>query len=301
MVKSLLEIFGSVEDPRSTKNRLYELDEVLFLCICAVISGAEGWSAIAQFGRAKLDWLRRYLPYENGIPNEDSLAWIIGCLNVKAFEACFIEWVNGVAKQPDGEIIAVDGKTARRSHHRKSGKNSLHVVSVWACQQHLSLGQVATDEKSNEITAIPALLKLLDIIKGALVTIDAMGCQTAIAEQIIQQKGDYVLALKGNQGQLHEAVVDYFDAAQAAGFTQAGMQHKETLDCGHGRIETRTHYLTTDLRTLPKAEAWKGLISIGLVIAKREIKATGKTSVERRYYINSIQEIDTFAEATRSH
>jgi len=300
MAKSLLEIFRSVEDPRSTKNRLYELDEVLFLCICAVISGAEGWSGIAQFGRAKLDWFRRYLPYENGIPNEDSLAWIIGRLNVKAFEACFIEWVNGVVKQPGGEIIAVDGKTARRSHHRKSGKSPLHVVSAWACQQRLSLGQVATDEKSNEITAIPALLKLLDI-KGALITIDAMGCQTAIAEQIIQQKGDYVLALKGNQGQLHEAVVDYFDAAQAAGFTQPGMQHKETVDCGHGRIETRTHYLTTDLRTLPKVEAWKGLASIGLVIAKREIKATRKTSVERRYYINSIQEVDTFAEATRSH
>ncbi len=151
MSKGLLEIFQSVKDPRSPKNRLYALDEVLFLCICAVVSGAEGWRAIAQFGHAKLDWLRHYLPYENGIPNEDSLAWIIGRLNVKAFEACFIEWVNGVAKQPDGEIIAVDGKTARRSPHRQSGKSPLHVVSAWACRQRLSLGQVATDEKSNEI------------------------------------------------------------------------------------------------------------------------------------------------------
>lgn len=300
MSKSLIEIFQSVKDPRSDKNRLYSLDEVLFLCVCAVVSGAEGWSAIAQFGQAKLNWFRRFLAYRHGIPNEDSIAWIIGRLKVKAFESCFLEWVNGIAKHASGEIIAIDGKTARRSHNRHQGKNPLHVVSAWACQQRLSLGQVATDEKSNEITAIPALLDLLDI-KGALITIDAMGCQKEIAEQITCQHGDYVLALKGNQSLLHEAVVDYFETAEAAEFTQVEARYKQTLDSGHGRIETRHHYLVTDLSTLPNLESWKGLASIGLVIAQREEKASGKMSIERRYYINSISDIDLFTEATRAH
>ena len=191
MSKSLLDVLQSVEDPRDTKNQLYPLDEVLFLCICSIVSGAEGWSAIAQFGNAKLNWFRQYLPYQNGIPDEDSIAWIIGRINVKAFEACFIEWVSTISGSNAGEIVAIDGKTARRSHHRKVNKKALHVVSAWACNQRLSLGQVSTDEKSNEITAIPTLLELLEI-KGALVTIDAMGCQKEIAQQITEKKGDYV-------------------------------------------------------------------------------------------------------------
>ena len=300
MSKSLLEILGSVPDPRSEKNRIYALDEVLFLCVCAVLSGAEGWSAIAQFGQAKLDWFRRFLPYENGIPNEDSIAWIIGRLNVKAFQTCFIEWVQGIATRTKGEIVAIDGKTARRSHHRSQGKNPLHVVSAWACQQRLSLAQVATEEKSNEITAIPELLDLLDI-KGALITIDAMGCQRDIAKKIVAKQGDYVLALKGNQGRLHEAVVDYFQTAQANNFVNVNVLQKQTLDSGHGRVETRTHYLVTDLSTLPSVSDWSGLRSIGWVEAKREEKASGKMSIEHRYYINSIMDIDVFAEATRSH
>jgi len=300
MSKSLLDIFQSVKDPRSLKNQRYPLDEVLFLCICAVVSGAEGWSAIAQFGRVKLDWFRTFFPYENGIPNEDSIAWIVGRLNVKAFEACFIEWVNGIAKPSHGQIIAIDGKTARRSHNRGKGQGPLHVVSAWACQQRLSLGQIATDQKSNEITAIPALLQLLEI-KGALITLDAMGCQKDIAKQIIRQKGHYVLALKGNQGLLHEAVVDYFQVAESAGFARIEAQHKHTLDCGHGRIETRSHYLVTDLSTLPHVKDWEGLASIGLVISQREDKRSGQKSVEKRYYINSIKDVDVFAEATRAH
>ena len=228
------------------------------MCVCSVISGAEGWSGIAQFGQAKLDWFRRFLPFENGIPNEDSIAWIIGRLNGGAFQACFIEWVQGIASDSQGEIIAVDGKTARRSHNRSQGKNPLHVVSAWACQQRLSLAQVATEEKSNEITAIPELLDLLDI-KNALITIDAMGCQKDIAEKIVKKQGDYVLALKGNQGQLHEAVVDYFQTAQMNDYANVEIQKKQHVDSGHGRIETRTHYLATDLGTLPNASHWTGL------------------------------------------
>ena len=300
MSSSFLDLFQQLDDPRSSKNRRYRLDEVLFLCVCAVLSGAEGWSAIAQFGQAKLDWFRRFLPYENGIPNEDSIAWIIGRLDVKRFEQCFAQWVSGIATSCEGEVIAIDGKTARRSHHRRDGKSPLHVVSAWACRQRLSLGQVATDEKSNEITAIPLLLDMLDL-KGALITLDAMGCQKDIANQITCKKGDYVLALKGNQGQMHEAVVDYFETAQAADFARVDLQYKQTLDSGHGRIETRSHYLVTDLRTLPEAKQWKGLGSIGMVVAEREDKATGNKTVERRYYLSSIDQVDVFAESTRAH
>lgn len=300
MASTFLELFQQLEDPRSNKNRRYPLDEVLFLCVCAVVSGAEGWSAIAQFGQTKLDWFRRFLPYENGIPNEDSIAWIIGRLDVKRFEQCFAQWVSGIAASREGEVIAIDGKTARRSHHRRGGKSPLHVVSAWACRQRLSLGQVATDNKSNEITAIPLLLDMLDL-KGALITLDAMGCQKDIANQITQNKGDYVLALKGNQGQMHEAVVDYFETAQAADFAQVDLQYKQTLDSGHGRIETRSHYLVTDLRTMPETKQWKGLGSIGMVVAEREDKATGNKSVERRYYLSSIDQVDVFAASTRAH
>ena len=300
MASTFLELFQQLEDPRSNKNRRYPLDEVLFLCVCAVVSGAEGWSAIAQFGQTKLDWFRRFLPYENGIPNEDSIAWIIGRLDVKRFEQCFAQWVSGIAASREGEVIAIDGKTARRSHHRRDGKSPLHVVSAWACRQRLSLGQVATDNKSNEITAIPLLLDMLDL-KGALITLDAMGCQKDIANQITQNKGDYVLALKGNQGQMHEAVVDYFETAQTADFARVDLQYKQTLDSGHGRIETRSHYLVTDLRTLPEAKQWKGLGSIGMVVAEREDKATGNKTVERRYYLSSIDQVDVFAESTRAH
>ena len=225
MSVSLLEIFEAVPDPRSEKSRKYPLNEVLFLSVCAVLSGAEGWSAIAQFGQVKLDWFRRFLPYENGIPNEDSIAWIIGRLNVKVFQKVFIEWAQEIAGSSEGEIIAIDGKTARRSHHRSKGKSALHVVSAWACRQRLSLGQVSTDEKSNEITAIPALLDLLNI-KGALITIDAMGCQRDIAKKIDEKEGRYVLALKGNQGTLHEAVVDYFQAAHENNFANIDVQKK---------------------------------------------------------------------------
>ncbi len=300
MPKTFLDIFRTLEDPRSTKNRRYPLDEILFLCVCAVVSGAEGWSGIAQFGQTKLAWFRRFLPYEHGIANEDTLAWVMGRLRPAAFERCFLDWAKGLAPDRDGEIIAIDGKTARRSHHRRAGKQPLHMVSAWACKQRVTLGQRATAEKSNEITAIPELLALLET-QGALITVDAMGCQKEIASQIVAGKADYVLALKGNQGNLHEAVVDYFEIAEAANFARVPVREKITLDSGHGRIETRSHYLVTDLNTLPGVDEWANLTAIGLVIAKREEKATGQVSIERRYYLSSIDDVEVFAEATRAH
>ena len=300
MSKDFLEIFRGVPDPRDEKNRRYALDEILFLCVCAVISGAEGWSAIAQFGQAKLAWFRNYLAYDHGIPNEDTIAWVIGRLRVQAFEACFVEWVQGIVGTGEGEIIAIDGKTARRSHDRSKGKSPLHMVSAWACKQRVSLGQRATSEKSNEITAIPALLDLLEI-KGALITIDAMGCQSEIAQRITAKKADYVLALKGNQGHLHEAVVHYFEAAEAADFTHVPIKTHQQIDSGHGRVETRAHYLIDDLSTLPNRDKWPGLSSIGLVVSTRFNKRSKVESVERRYYLCSITHINLFAEATRAH
>jgi predicted transposase YbfD/YdcC len=273
---------------------------MLFLCVCAVISGTEGWSAMAQFGRTKLDWLRRFLPYENGIPDEDTIAWLIKRLDIKAFERCFVQWATELANASDGEVIAIDGKTARRSHDRRRGRSPLHVVSAWACEQRLSLGQLATDAKSNEITAIPELLELLDI-RGALITVDAMGCQKHIAETIISQQADYVLALKGNQGRLHEAVVDYFNVAEAADFAAVPCRFKETHDTGHGRIEKRTHYLVDDLSPLPDTHQWAGLAAVGMVISTRTDKASGQSSTERRYYLCSTCSIEVFAHAARAH
>ena len=248
MSKTLLEILQSIEDPRHEKNRRYSLDEVLFLCVCSVLSGAEGWSAIAQFGEAKLPWFRRFLAYEQGIPNEDTIAWIIGRLKVKEFEKHFAQWIAGIATAPIGEIISIDGKTARRSHDRRRGKSPLHMVSAWANKQGVSLGQVATAEKSNEITAIPVLLDLLEI-KGALITLDAMGCQTEIAKKIIEKKANYVLALKGNQSLTYEAVIDYFETAEKANYADINLSKKvtaaifslnRTVTFLHGRNQFKT-------------------------------------------------------------
>lgn len=300
MATDFLEIFKQIKDVRQERKSTYPLDEILLLCVCAVISGAEGWSGIAQFGKAKLDWFKRFLPYENGIPNEDTISWVMNRLNVKNFESCFVEWVNELASDQAGEIIAIDGKTARRSYKSKTSKKPLHMVSAWACKQKLSLGQVATAEKSNEITAIPVLLDMLNT-KGALITIDAMGCQKEIAEKIKAKNADYVLALKGNHGLLFEAVKDYFAVAQDNNYAGVSMQQKTTLDSGHGRIETRTYFLIDDLNTLPKPELWSGLKSIGMVVSKREDKNSGKVSEQRRYYLNSITDVELFANAVRSH
>ena len=211
-----------IKDPRADKNKVYPLEEILLLCICAVVSGADGWSTIADFGRDKLAWLRRFLPYEHGIPSEDCLGWVMARLPARAFQEAFIAWTQAVAQIQDGDVVAIDGKRLRRSYDRRNGRAALHVVSAWANAQQLILGQVTTTEKSNEITAIPELLRLLEI-RGAIVTLDAMGCQTAIAQQIVSQGADDLLAVKDNQPTLHEAVRDYFRTAQAGGF--AGGAH----------------------------------------------------------------------------
>jgi predicted transposase YbfD/YdcC len=299
MPEDLLTHLSRIDDPRSEKNRLYPLEEVLLLCICAVVSGADGWQSIADFGRNKLVWLRGYLPFVNGMPSADCLGWVMARLPQRRFQECFIAWTRSVAQLCDGEVVALDGKTLRRSHDRNRGQRALHMVSAWADANGLSLGQVATDAKSNEITAIPQLLALLEI-KGCIVTIDAMGCQTAIARQIVDQGADYILAVKDNQPELHAAIHEDFETAAAADFAGVNATRHEEVDGGHGRCEVRRCWLVDDLRTLPEAERWAKLRGIAMVEAERHVE--GQISHERRYYITSLAgDAGQVAHGVRAH
>jgi predicted transposase YbfD/YdcC len=299
MSSDLISHLSVIKDPRADKNKLYPLEEILLLCICAVVSGADGWASIADFGRDKLDWLRQFLPYEHGIPSEDCLGWVMARLPAHTFQETFVAWTQAVAKIQDGNVVAIDGKRLRRSHDRRNGRAALHVVSAWANEQQLALGQVATTEKSNEITAIPELLRLLEI-RGAIVTLDAMGCQTAIADQIVSQGADYILAVKDNQPTLHEALRDYFATAHADGFAGIPMTYDEETDTGHGRCEIRRCWLVEDLQTLPDPTQWAGLQSIVWVQAERHIG--DQVSREDRYYITTLSgSAQAVSRAVRSH
>jgi predicted transposase YbfD/YdcC len=296
---SILTHFAPLEDPRIERNKLHALSDIVFLTVCAVVSGANGWEAIEDFGREKLEWCRRFAPFKNGVPSHDCIANVIARLSPKGFQECFRHWTQAVAKATGGEVIAVDGKTARGSRDRKRSRQPLHMVSAWASTNRLVLGQEATAEKSNEITAIPKLLELLEL-KGCIVTIDAMGCQRAIVEQIVAQGGDYVLGLKGNQSNLQEAVEDFFAVAQQANFAHVRHDYTEELDKDHGRLEIRRYWITEDLRTLPDTDRWVGLRSIGMV--ERTALAGETQTVERRYFINSIRaDAQRFAHGVRGH
>ena len=299
MSVSLLDHFASLEDPRVERNQRHALLDIVLLTVCAVVSGADGWEAIEDFGREKLEWLRRFALFENGVPSHDCVANVISRLTPKGFGDCFRSWTQAVAGTTGGEIIAVDGKSARASRDRRRGRLPLHMVSAWACRNRLVLGQEATEEKSNEITAIPKLLELLEL-KGCIVTIDAMGCQRAIAEQIRAQGGDYVLGLKGNQSTLQESVEDFFATALAGTFAGVAHDFHEEIDKDHGRLEVRRYWITEDLRTLPDNPLWAGLRSIGLVERRCTVGTT--ETVEPRYFINSIPaQARAFAHAVRGH
>jgi predicted transposase YbfD/YdcC len=299
MATSLLEHFATLDDPRIERNKRHQLLDIIVLSICAVASGAEGWEAMEQFGHTKQDWLRQYIPLANGIPSHDGIAYVLSRVSPAGFRQCFLDWTTALGAGNEGEVIAVDGKTARGSRDNRRDRSPLHRVSAWACQNRLVLAQEVTDEKSNEITAIPQLLKMLEL-KGALVTLDAMGCQRAIAEQIIDQQGDYVLALKGNQEALHEAVADFFEVARAHQFQGIGHDDVEPVDKDHGRLETRHYWISECLDTLPQPTVWKGLRSIGLV--ERETWQGDQHTVEQRYFITSIAaDAQRFAQAVRAH
>jgi predicted transposase YbfD/YdcC len=284
--------FAGLTDPRVERSQEHRLIDIVTITLCAVLCGADDWVAIETFGRAKQAWLRTFLALPGGIPSHDTFGRVFARLDPTEFRACFLSWVQAVTgpARADG-VVAIDGKTVRRSHDRGRGKGALHLVSAWASAQGLVVGQVATDQKSNEITAIPALLRLL-ALEGCTVTIDAMGCQTAIAAQVVAQRADYVLALKDNQPTLHEKTrLAFADARAAAGTTRAatGWDTTTTLDAGHGRIERRRCWALGDpeyLAYLDPTGAWAGLRSVALIESERRIGDA--VSTERRYYLSSL-------------
>jgi len=294
-----LEHFESLDDPRQSGKVWYPLDEMLLLCLLAVLAGAESWVEIAEFGKAKLDFLRRYRPFENGTPSHDQLGDLFAALDAEAFQHCFIAWVASLTKLgPD--IVAIDGKTLRRSYQEGGAKAPIHMISAWSARQRLVLGQAKVAEKSNEIIAIPDLLDLLTL-KGATVTIDAMGCQKEIARKIKEKEADYVLALKGNQGTLQQDVELFFTEQKERKFADTTISRHRTLEKSHGRIETRTYTAIGDIAWLQERHDWTGLKSIVMVESVREIIG-GKTESETRFYISSLSaDAERQGEAIRSH
>ena len=296
---SLGKFFSRLRDPRRAHRRLHHLQDILVIALCAVIAGAQDWQQIETFGRKRLDWLRGLLELPNGIPSHDTFERVFRCLRPQTFQACFRRWVEAITEGLRIRHVAIDGKTLRGSGSAKLGP--LHLVSAWATDQQLSLGQVAVDGKSNEITAIPELLKLLEL-EGMLVTIDAMGCQKAIAQQIIAAKGDYVLAVKDNQPTLHEDVHQVFMAGLENDFAELDHRFHQTTERGHGRWETRHYYLVEVPAALAEKHAeFEGMQTLGMVFSERQVgnsPATGET----RFYISSMDlKVKPFAAAVRGH
>jgi predicted transposase YbfD/YdcC len=302
MLGPLATSFATLTDPRVDRTKKHMLLDIVLITICAVICGADSWIDVAESGEAKLEWFSRFLKLPNGIPSHDTFGEVFAALDATEFERCFLEWVQAVNVLTAGQVIAIDGKTLQRSHDQRRGKAALHMVSAWASANGLVLGQVATDAKSNEITAIPELLRLLDL-KGCIVTIDAAGTQTAIAEQIVAGGGDYVLALKGNQKGLAEDVTRLFEWAHSLDFAELEHDHVRTTTKGHGRLEIRDCWTIADPRyvgDLRQGRKWKSLRSVAQVQLERRLG--DQVTVETRYYISSLPgHARTIQNAVRSH
>jgi predicted transposase YbfD/YdcC len=276
--------FKHLNDPRQQGKVQYPLNEVLLLCLLAILAGAETIADIARFGEKKLALLRRFLPFRDGTPAHDHLGDILAVLDAEKFQHCFVSWVSALTGAP-ADVIAIDGKTSRRSYQKKGAKNAIHIVSAFASRQRLVLGQTKVAEKSNEIIAIPKLLDML-VIEGAIITIDAMGCQRGIAQKIMDKKADYVLALKGNQSSLREDVELFATEQKANGFKDTKVSRDETVDGDHGRIETRVYTVIHDVDWLQERHDWPGLKSVVIVESTREIG--DKIEQETRFYITSL-------------
>lgn len=298
---ALINCLAEIKDPRRDQTKLHKLTDILVIAIFAVISGATGWEDIESYGKAKYEWLKQYLELPFGIPSHDTFQRVFARLKPSEFQQCFIKWIAAVSEVSKGEIVAIDGKTLRRSFDRASGKAAIHMVSAWAKTNRLVLGQVKVDDKSNEITAIPKLLKLLDIA-GCIVTIDAMGCQKDIAAQIIEQGADYVLSLKGNHGLLHEQVESSFINAQLNDFAGVKYSFQETTNEGHGRQETRRCWTVSaaDFLSVDQMQPWLGLDTLTMKQSYREIG--DKVSFETSYFISSLsRNANKISAAIRGH
>jgi predicted transposase YbfD/YdcC len=299
---SIHDHFGDLPDPRIDRTKRHALLDIVTIAVCAVICGAESWVEIAEFGRAKQRWFQRFLSLPNGIASHDTFGRVFARLDPAAFEASFLGWVQALVSQTGGAVVAVDGKTLRRSHDRANGKAALQLVSAWATEQRVLLGQTTVAAEGSETTTIPALLALL-ALEDATVTIDAAGTHPPIAQQIVDQGGDYVLALKANQPTRHQEVTELFTEARATGFAGIAHDSYETVEKGHGRIERRRYWTITEpayLAWLAEDQAWPALQSVGLVEAERRIG--DEVTRETRTYLSSLDgDAPTFARAVRGH
>jgi predicted transposase YbfD/YdcC len=302
--KPLVECFEGLPDPRIDRTRPHKFIDILVIGLCSTLVGGENFSDMERFGRLREDWLKGFLELPEGIPSHDTFNRVFSALDPHAFMDCFGQWVQGICPNLSDEIVAIDGKALRRALNE--GETIPYIVSAWASKNGLVLGQVKVDEKSNEITAVPELLHALKL-KGAIVTLDAMGCQKDIAADIIGQDADYVLALKGNHATVHEEVKAFFDDAVLPCATHCAdsadakqMDFHQTIDKGHGRIETRRYWQSTDIAWFQDKQLWKDLKSFGMVESIRKKK--GKSTIERRYYLSSLPlDARRFGQAVRGH
>lgn len=301
---SLVEHFAEVKDPRTRRRVEHYLIEIIIITICAVISGADDWVGVEEFGRAKEKWLREKLKLKlpHGIPSHDTFGRVFALLDPEQFQNCFLNWIGAISKLTEGDVIPIDGKRLRRSHDSVLAKAAIHMVSAWASGAGLVLGQVKTEAKSNEITAIPALLELLTL-KGCIVTIDAMGCQTEIAQKIVDKGADYALAVKGNQGNLYAGLIDLFAYAHDINFENIACDFYQTIEKDHGRLEIRRYWTIFEpefIDYLDPTGKWAKLQSIGMAQTQRQVGQ--QLSSETRYYICSLSgQAVEFARAVRSH
>ena len=296
---SIHEYFGDLPDPRKEARTRYLLMDILTISLLAIVGGAEGFNDIELFGRMKEEWLRGFLELPNGIPSHDTINRVFSMLSPDAFNKCFIAWTQALAKKLEG-VVAIDGKTLRRSFGSASKTTALHVVSLWAAENELVMGQIRTEAKSNEITAIPKLLEMLDIT-GCTVTIDAMGCQKEIAQRVLDRGANYVFGLKGNQENTFDAVKYLFGWEEKNGYSGVFHTQHETLEKGHGRIEKREVHSIGNLEEIEGFENWPGLKSLTMVISTREVMGQSPTE-ERRYYLSSLEcDAEKIGAAVRSH
>lgn len=292
---NLITILREIEDPRVERTRLHPLDDILVISICALLCGAESFEDMELFGEAKEGWFRTFLELPHGIPSHDTFGRVFAALDPEKFLEAFMRWTQSLRESLSGEVVAIDGKALRRAIN--AGQSPKVIVSAWAAGNGLVLGQRKVEEKSNEITAVPELLRTLEL-SGCIVTLDAMGCQKQIAREIIEADADYVLALKGNQGNAFHELGSFLEDAIRS--DAASLARWEQVEKGHGRLETRRYWQSTDIDWFAEASSWEGLRSVGAVEAIREVK--GKTSTERRYYLSSLPlDVERFAGAVRSH
>jgi predicted transposase YbfD/YdcC len=293
---TIRDFFSNLTEPRES-NKRHLLIDIVTIALCAVICSADTWEEIEEFGHAKYEWFQAFLELPHGIPSPDTFARVFACLDPEEFQQAFLGWAKVIQEVTRGQVVAIDGKTVRHSFDKDG--SPIHMVSAWAQENRMVLGQVKTEEKSNEITAIPELLKVIEL-EGCIVTIDAIGCQKAIANKIIGKKADYVLGLKGNQGNLHADVELFFQDCLASGFQDIPYDHYETVDGDHGRIETRRYWTTSYIDWLPEGELWKNLNTI--VMVQRERRSDTRVSTETSYYISSLgSNAKEIATAVRGH